>query len=228
MIRQEGFVSKDVVLFGNGDFARVASVYLEQDSPHQVAAFSVHEAYRTQPTLLGKPVVPFEKLPHEFPSEQCDMFVAVGFSKLNKVRAEICAACRAMGYRLISYVNSRAAVWGHVEMGDNCFIFENNVVQPFVKIGRNTIVWSGNHLGHDAVIGDDCFITSHAVISGNAKIGKRCFIGVNATIRDGVTIGDECVVGAGALILKDAAPGSVFQGQATEVSRVPSHRLRAV
>lgn len=221
-------MSNDVVLFGTGDFARVASVYLKQDSPYNVVAFSVHEAYRTEPVLLGRPVVPFEKLTAEYPPAQCAMFVAMGFSRLNKARAEIYQACKALGYNLISYVNSKAALWGEVELGDNCFVFENNVLQPFVKIGHDTILWSGNHIGHDAVIGNHCFITSHAVISGNVRIGNNCFVGVNATIRNDVTIGDESVIGAGALILKDAAPSSVFQGQATEVSRVPSHRLRAV
>ena len=221
-------MSTDVVLFGTGDFARVASVYLKQDSPYNVVAFSVHEAFRNEPTLLGKPVVPFEKLQAEYPPAQCAMFVAMGFSRLNKARAEIYHACKALGYNLITYVNSKAAVWGDVEFGDNCFVFENNVLQPFVKIGHDTILWSGNHIGHDAVIGNHCFITSHAVISGNVKIGNNCFVGVNATIRDGVTVGDESVIGAGALILKDAAPSSVFQGQATLVSRVPSHRLRAI
>ncbi|TXT38239.1 MAG: hexapeptide repeat-containing transferase [Planctomycetota bacterium] len=221
-------MAKDVILFGTGDFARVASVYLGKDSPHNVIGFTVHEAFRTSETLLGKPVIPFERLLTEYPPHQIDMFVAMGFRKLNKARAEIYHACKAMGYTLITYVNSKASLWGEVEMGDNVFIFENNVVQPFVKIGCDTIVWSGNHLGHDAVIGSHCFITSHAVISGNVTIGDNCFIGVNATIRDGITIGAESVIGAGALILSDAAPFSVFQGTATEVSRVPSHRLRGL
>jgi sugar O-acyltransferase (sialic acid O-acetyltransferase NeuD family) len=219
---------KDIVLFGTGDFARVASVYLEKDSPYRVTAFTVHESYRTSPTLLDKPVVPFETLLRDYPPQDCSMFVAMGFSKLNRARAQIYAACKTLGYELISYVNSRACTWGEVELGDNCFVFENNVLQPFVKIGSNTILWSGNHIGHDTVIGDHCFITSHSVISGNVNVGDNCFIGVNATIRDGVSIGKESVIGAGALILQDVAPNSVFQGQATELSRVPSHRLRAV
>jgi sugar O-acyltransferase (sialic acid O-acetyltransferase NeuD family) len=219
---------KDLILFGAGDFARVAAVYLERDSEHKVLGFTVHEAFRTEPTLLGKPIIPFEKMAAEYPPGQVNMLVAMGFRRLNKARAEIYHVCKSLGYCLITYVNSRAALWGEVELGDNVFIFENNVVQPFAKIGCNTIVWSGNHIGHDAAIGSHCFITSHAVISGNVKIGDNCFIGVNATIRDGVTIGNESVIGAGALILKDAPPFSVFQGEATEVSRVPSHRLRAI
>ena len=219
---------KKVVLFGVGDFARVASVYLAQDSPHEVVAFTVHEAYRTMDRLLGKPVVPFEELTDLYPPCDHAMFVAMGFSKLNKPRTEVYHACKALGYEMITYVNSRAAVWGEHEIGENCFVFEQNVIQPFVRIGNNVVLWSGNHIGHDSVIGDHCFLASHVVISGNTRIGANCFFGVNATVRDGVTIGAECVIGAGALVLKDLPPQSVVKGLPAELSNVPSTRLKAV
>lgn len=69
-------------------------------------------------------------------------------------------------------------------MGDNCFVFENQTIQPFVKIGNDVIIWSGNHIGHHSMIGDHCFISSHVVISGNVKIEPYCFLGVNSSIRD--------------------------------------------
>src|SRR5262245_13600986 len=37
-----GRASKRVVIFGVGDFAQVAAVYLAEDSPYDVAAFTVH------------------------------------------------------------------------------------------------------------------------------------------------------------------------------------------
>jgi len=191
-----------------------------------VVAFTVHREYIKEPTLLGKPVVPFEELEETHPPGAVKLLVAMGFRKVNKARAEIYEACKAKGYEFISYVCSKATVWGDLDVGENTFVFENNVIQPFVKIGRNCVLWSGNHIGHDAVIGDHCFVTSHVVVSGNAKVGDYCFVGVNATLRDGVTLGASCVIGAGALILKDAAEASVFRGEATEVSPVPSHRLK--
>ena len=57
-------------------------------------------------------------------------------------------------------------------------------------------------------------------------IGENSFLGVNATLRDNITLGARCIVGAGALVLADAPAGSVFPAQGTEVSRVPSHRVR--
>jgi sugar O-acyltransferase (sialic acid O-acetyltransferase NeuD family) len=221
-------MTKPVVIFGTGDFARVASVYLTQDSPHEVAAFTVHREFLTEATLLGKPVVPFEELDARYPPSQYAMLVATGFKGVNRNRATIYHQCKARGYELIRYVCSKAVVWGEVEWGDNVFVFEQNVIQPFVKIGSNTILWSGNHIGHDATIGDHCFIASHVVISGRSTVGDYCFLGVNSTLRDGVALGEGCVVGAGAVVLKDAAPSSVLKGTAAELSAVPSHRLKAI
>jgi sugar O-acyltransferase (sialic acid O-acetyltransferase NeuD family) len=207
----------DVVLFGTGDFAQVAYEYLRQDSPHDVVAFTVHERYIEVPELLGLPVVPFERVEELHPPSDTAMFVAVGFSGVNKTRRALYDECRARGYELISYVNSKAISWGgELEVGDNTFIFEANVIQPFVRIGSNVIIWSGNHIGHHSRIGDHCFIASHAVISGHVTIGEETFVGVNATFRDGVTVAPRCLIGAGALIMKDTEEGGVYSVRGTE------------
>ncbi len=215
-----------VVIFGTGYFGRLAFTYLTKDSPYEVAAFSLHKEYITDDKFMNLNVVPFEKIEESYPPDQYSMFVAVGYKRVNKARAEIYEVCKKKGYELISYINSRATLWGENEIGDNCFIFENNVIQPYVKVGNNVIIWSGNHIGHDSVIGDHCFIASHAVISGSVKIGPYCFIGVNATFRDGVTVAPRCVIGAGSLILKDTEEEAVYGVKGTEPSRIPSSRLR--
>ena len=52
----------------------------------------------------------------------------------------------AKGYAFISYISTRATVWTR-DIGVNCFILEDNTVQPHVKIGSNVIMWSGSHIG---------------------------------------------------------------------------------
>lgn len=200
----------NVVLFGTGDFARIAHVYLRDDSPHEVVAFTVHGEYAQTTEFRGLPLVPFEQLHERFPPGDFAMFVAIGFSRVNQARREVYEACKARGYELITYVSSRAMRSAETQIGDNCFIFEANVLQPFVRIGNDVVLWSGNHIGHDSVIGDHCFIASHAVISGNVTVGSSSFIGVNATIRDGVAIAPDCVIGAGALIMRDTKHGGVY------------------
>jgi sugar O-acyltransferase (sialic acid O-acetyltransferase NeuD family) len=172
--------------------------------------------------------VPFEELPSRYLLDTHEMFIALSYSKLNEVRKEKYLAAKALGYRLASYISSHATVLNQGRMGDNCFIFEDNTIQPFVTIGNNVTLWSGNHIGHHSTIHDHCFIASHVVISGGVEIGESCFIGVNATLRDHIKVGKQCVIGAGALLLSDAEPEGVYIGQATERAKVPSTRLRKI
>lgn len=219
-------MSAPVVIFGIGDFAEVASVYLAKDSPHEVAAFTVHDEFRRADTLIGKPVVRWEDLPDRFPPAEFAMFVAIGFSKVNGRRTEIYDECKRRGYELITYVSSHATHVDDLVVGDNCFIFEDNVIQPFVRIGNNVVIWSGNHIGHHSVIEDNCFIASHAVISGRVTIGRNSFVGVNATFVDGVTVAADCVIGAGALITADTSPRGVYKGRAARADDRTSDQLR--
>jgi sugar O-acyltransferase (sialic acid O-acetyltransferase NeuD family) len=205
----------DIVLFGVGAFARVAHEYLTKDSPHRVVAFTVHDQYIKEPKLFGLPVVPFETLEDSHPPTENAMFVALGFSRVNEARAEIYHACKERGYELITYVSSKAMHLGDLAVGENCFVFEANVIQPFVTIGNNVVLWSGNHIGHDVTIRDNVFVASHAVLSGHVTVGENCFIGVNATVRDQVTIAPRCILGAGALIMKDTVEGGVYAVRGT-------------
>jgi sugar O-acyltransferase (sialic acid O-acetyltransferase NeuD family) len=205
----------DVVLFGLGDFARVARIYLAEDSPHKVVAFTANERYVESDELDGLPVFPFETLTDTHAPDRCAMFVAIGFSGVNRARREVYEQCRERGYELISYVSSKATHMGKLQLGDNCFVFEENVIQPNVRIGNDVILWSGNHIGHDSTIEDHVFVASHAVISGNVTIGDSSFVGVNATFRDGVTVAPRCVIGAGALIMRDTVEGGVYSVRGT-------------
>jgi sugar O-acyltransferase (sialic acid O-acetyltransferase NeuD family) len=221
-------MSQKVLIFGVGDFARVACFYLEHDSPMDVAAFTVHEKFIEAKELMGRPVVAWETLRESYPPSEYDMFVAIGYSKVNRNRALVFEEACAAGYEMITYVCSKATTWPDLTVGKGSFIFENNVIQPFVRIGSNTVLWSGNHIGHDSTIGSNVFITSHVVISGNCVVGDNTFIGVNATVRDGITIGHDCVVGAGTVILRDAPPESVYKSISTPAASFASGDLRRI
>jgi sugar O-acyltransferase (sialic acid O-acetyltransferase NeuD family) len=207
-------VSK-VVIFGAGDFARIAYVYLSKDSPYDVAAFTVNEAYRRDRTLLGLEVVPFEQVEVLYPPSEYRMFVAVGYTDMNRGRARVCGESKQKGYELITYVNSKAIQWGDIEVGENCFVLENSVIQPFVKIGNGVVIWSGAFIGHDSCIGDHCFIAPQVTIAGNVTMGEHCFVGANATVRDGIRIAPECLIGPGALITRDTTVGSAYMARGT-------------
>ncbi|AOW12642.1 transferase [Hydrogenophaga crassostreae] len=219
---------KKLVIFGCGEIAQLAHFYFSTDSEYEVAAFTVDASYIKESEFCGLPVVAFEDITNKYPPENCDIFVALSYSKLNAVRKEKFLAAKEKGYRLPSFISSYATMLNDGNIGENCFIFEDNTIQPFVKIGNNVTLWSGNHIGHHSVVMDHTFIASHVVVSGGVEIGEQCFIGVNATLRDHIKVGDRCVIGAGALLLADAAAEGVYIGAATERARVPSTRLRGI
>jgi sugar O-acyltransferase (sialic acid O-acetyltransferase NeuD family) len=221
-------MSKRLIIFGTGDIAQLAHYYFTTDSDYEVVAFTVDAAYIRENTFSGHPVVAFETVAEKYPPEDCDFFVALSYSKLNSIRKEKYLAAKALGYKFVSFVSSRATVLNDGRIGENCFILEDNTIQPFVTIGNNVTLWSGNHIGHHSIIKDHTFIASHVVISGGVEIGEQCFVGVNATLRDHIRVGARCVIGAGALLLGDAEPEGVYIGRATERSKVPSMKLRGI
>lgn len=220
--------AKELVIIGAGETALLAYEYFTHDSNFEVVAFSVDRAFIKETSVCGLPVVAFDELVNQYPPERCCCFVAMGSAKLNRQRAEWYCKAKEKGYRLASYVSSRAFVWHNVEIGDNCFILEDNTLQPFVKIGNNVVLWSGNHVGHRSKIADHCFITSHVVISGFCSIGESSFIGVNATLADEVSIGKDNFICAGAIIGESTEENKIYRGAPSEVVKVSARRFSRV
>lgn len=201
-----------IVIFGVSQLADLAHFYFEHDSSHDVVAFTVDKNYLTSNEHRGLPVIPFEEIEKKYPPIENKMFLPISFKQMNHLRRNKYEAAKAKGYDCVSYISSKASTWPDLNVGENCFIFEDNTIQPFVKIGNNCVLWSGNHIGHHSVIRDHVFITSHVVISGCCDIGAYSFFGVNATIRDETVIGEATLVGMGAIITKDTPPFSIWLG----------------
>jgi sugar O-acyltransferase (sialic acid O-acetyltransferase NeuD family) len=214
-----------LIIFGIGDVARLAHYYFKRDSEHEVQAFAVDEKYRQSDSFLDLPLVSFETVIEQYPPRNHKMFVALGYSGMNKARATKYYEAKSKGYELVSYISSRCSFLTDYPVGDNCFVLEDNTVQPFVRIGNNVTMWSGNHIGHDVVIEDHCFLASHIVVSGYVHIGPSCFLGVNATLRNAITIAPETLIGAGAIIMKDTVEKGVYLPQRAELFKKKSDEI---
>jgi sugar O-acyltransferase (sialic acid O-acetyltransferase NeuD family) len=217
--------SKEIVIFGAGETAHLAYEYFTHDSDFQVVAFSVDPEYMTETEFLGLPVLNSDEITNRFPPDSYGAFVAASSGKLNRVRRSVYERTRSLGYDLVSYVSSQAFVWHNVMIGENCFILEDNTLQPFVEIGNNVVLWSGNHVGHRSVIKDHCFVSSHCVISGFCTINESCFLGVNCTLENNLEVGEDNFIGAGAIIRKSTSPKDFYQQDKTSPAKIDSHRL---
>jgi acetyltransferase-like isoleucine patch superfamily enzyme len=193
-----------VIIFGVADFASLAHFYLRHDTKHEVVAFSVSAEYMpTSRTFQGLPVIALEEVERTYPASDYAFFAPMSPRKMNRLRESVYKQIKAKGYQLISYVSSRATVWPEAQIGDNCFILEDNTLQPYTPIGNNVVLWSGNHIGH-------------------CTVEPFCFFGVNATIRDGLKIAEGSLIAMAANIMADTEPWGVYKGSPAKKGQVLS------
>jgi sugar O-acyltransferase (sialic acid O-acetyltransferase NeuD family) len=214
-----------LVIVGDSLFAEIAYEYFTHDSSYEVVAFAVERDYRKRDHLFGLPVVDFEALRDRYDPASHAVYVALVYTQLNRLRARLAATASELGYPLASYVSTKAFVWRNVELGEHCFIFENNVVQPFVKMGSNVVLWSGNHIGHHSTIRDNVFVSSHVVVSGSVDIGENSFLGVNSTLVNDIAVGRDTWLGPNVTLTRDAPPGSVYRPARSERRDTSSYQL---
>lgn len=203
---------RKLVIFGAGEFAHIAYEYFTYDSDYEVVGFVVDDEFHNFGAFQELPLIPLSEMHIRFPNSDYEVFVALTATNMNKDRARLFDYFKSKSYKLASYVSSHAFVWRNVSIGENTFIFENNVLQPFVSVGDNCILWSGNHIGHRTEIGDNVFISSHVVLSGYCVVENNCYFGVNATVHNNIRIARDGIVGAGAMISKDTLEGLVYVG----------------
>lgn len=203
--------NKKVVIFGVLDTAELAHFYLTHDSEYEVVAFTVNREYLKENTFHGLPVVAYEDVATLYPPGEFYFFAPMTGRKMNTLREQVYLSAKAKGYPVISYISSKATMFGNT-IGENCFILEDNTIQPFTTIGNNVVLWSGNHIGHHGRIDDHVFFTSHVVLSGHCHVHSHCFFGVNATIRDYTQLATGTLVGMSASIVKDTEEWGVYIG----------------
>lgn len=201
-----------VVIFGVLDTAQLAHYYLKKDPMVEVVAFTVHGSYiPASKQFEGLPVVPFETLEDRFPSSEYKLFAPMTGRRMNRLRESVYLQGKGKGYDFISYVSPKATVNDNV-IGENCFILENSVLEPFAVIGNNVVIWSGSHVSHHGEIKDHVFLAPRVVLAGHCLVNAYAWIGANSTVINHCTIGEGTCVGMGALITQDTQPWQLYIG----------------
>jgi sugar O-acyltransferase (sialic acid O-acetyltransferase NeuD family) len=218
---------KKLVIVGASLFAEVAYTYFSKDTEYEVVAFAIEGDFlgKSSAKLFDLQITPFETLEDSHPPSDYSAFVAITYTKLNRVRTRLYTSLKEKGYHLASYISPSAFITPTTSIGDNCFIFEDNTIQPFTHIGNNVILWSGNHVGHHSTIADNCFVSSHVVISGNCSIGASTFLGVNSTISNDITVETDNWIGPCCLITKNTRPSSIYTTDPAKLSKISTERF---
>lgn len=200
---------ENIIVFGNSDFTKLTSIYLEQK--YNICAYTVNSDFISTTSFLSKPLIDFEKIEKHYPANKYKMFISLGYTKRNTLRERIYNEAKNKGYTCISYIHPTCIISPDVKIGENVFMFERVIVQPFTKLGNNILVQSSASICHDSIINDNVFIGSNACINGFVTICTNSFIGANATIRDHVTIAKKSLIGAGVVINENTEESYVYK-----------------
>ena len=214
-------MKKPTVLVGNGKYASAIYHYLTHDSDIEVGAFTVDKQYIDTTIKHNLPVVAFETVEQSYPPDQFRMLVALGFKQQNQLRYQHYLEAKQKGYQFVSYIASSASVW-NAEIGENCIILDQVVMQPFVTVGTNTIISSNAFIGHHTNVGNNCFIAGQASIAGCVTINENTIIGMNSSVKEGLVIGKSCTVGSSAAVVSNIDDGQTVVGvPAKQIVRKP-------
>lgn len=219
---------KKLIIFGTGSAAR--EIYIElahhPEPTHTVVAFAKDDQYvEENETLYDLPVVPFGQVHSLYPPDEHEMMIAVIDLKYMETRIDRYNEAKAKGYHLASCVSAHARVWPTLNIGDNCFIGSDVVINPSATIGDNVFISPGIVIPHDTVVGDHSFFAVGVTMAGCVTIEPSCFFGAGAILRNNVTIGHHSVIGTGAVIVGDTEPYSVYMAQAAEKVAISSKQL---
>jgi sugar O-acyltransferase (sialic acid O-acetyltransferase NeuD family) len=205
-----------VILFGTGRGADVAFRFLKRDSDHEVCGFSTDRKYIERDTFRDLPVAAFEDVERQFPPDQYKFLILLGYQGMNGLRAQKYLTAKAKGYGFISYVNSQFYRAEDLDIGENCFILDNQSISLDVKIGNNVVMWSSNHIGDLSTIGDHSWLASHVTVAAAVNVQPYCFLGIGATVGNKLTLGQRTFVGANALVASSTEENSVHVASASD------------
>jgi sugar O-acyltransferase (sialic acid O-acetyltransferase NeuD family) len=214
-----------LIIFGNGAVAEVLFYYLKRDTDFQLSGFTVDRNVLQRDTLLDLPVVPFDEVTERFPPDEFKMMIAVGYVKVNQLRAERFYQAKELGYELVSYTSPKASIWSGLEIGENCRIGDHCTISPYTKIGNDVWIGSGSGIGHHVVIKDHCYFSTRVSVAGFVTIEPYCYIGTGAVIRNNITIARSCIIGAGAVILGDTQEKGVYMAPSAEKLPINSDQI---
>lgn len=193
---------KKLIIFGNGDFARLLKYYIDDDDTREIVCFTVNESEIKDKTFEGLPVVPFETIVEKMPPESYEILLGIGNVHMNDTRKRIFEECKAKGYTIASFIHSSSKTH-NLEMGEGNIILEDCLFYPFAKIGQGNLFWDHVLISHDCVIGDFNTFSGSADMAGYVKVGNNGYFGKQCLLNDGIIVGDYVLIGACAYAKKN-------------------------
>lgn len=202
---------KQIVIYGTSSFAKRIYQYIQNEKSHQVLAFCVHRDFIIETEINELPVYAFEDLSSKLNMNLVEILIAVGYSRMNKIREEVFCECKLLGYNVASFMSKYALIQTE-DIGEGNIILHNAYIGVNCQIGNCNVISFGNSLGHDNIIGNFNFISTSVIFGGGSVIKNNCFVGLNSTLKSGILIDDYSLVGSATNVLHSTDKYGVYVG----------------
>lgn len=203
--------------------AKIMDYYFSRDSNYIVSAFTVNKSFIKTQSFLKKKIIEFENIEKTHPPDEFTMFVALGPSKVNKIREAKYIEAKSKGYSFANYISPNSVC--NSPLGDNNFIGDMSVINPFVVFGNNNLVWEHVIINNSVKIGNNCYMSPKSSIGTKSIIKDNSIIGTGSTIKTGVTVREETLVGANCYISIDTKKNGVYGEKNSKMYGRLSHKV---
>jgi sugar O-acyltransferase (sialic acid O-acetyltransferase NeuD family) len=115
-------------------------------------------------------------------------------------------------------VHPSAEISPSVKLSCGVTVLSRVIIQTSAVLHDHVIVNNGSILEHDVKVGAFSHIAPGVVTGGGCKIGSGVMLGLGSRLRDHVIIGDNAIIGAGSVVVTDIPDGETAVG-------IPAKRL---
>ena len=208
---------KKIVIIGNGSYARMLNQYMKMSGWDEISAYAVDEYCIGEAELDGIEVISLEKLKADYPCEEYDLVLGIGYVQMAKVRKRVFEQCKSWGYHFQNYIHPTAIISPDAQIGEGNNILEGVIVEAGVTIGNANLFFGGSMVGHESMIGNYNTFSVKSTIAGLVTVGNHCFLGVSSAVKDHVTLKDYVLLGAMAYGFKNMEEYSVVVPAKSEI-----------
>lgn len=202
---------KNIVIYGETDFAVRIYSYIKLENCMNVLAFTNAKAFKEKDTIQNIPVIAFEDLYEKLGNVEFSILIAIGYVQMNNIRKKIYKECKDAGHHIATFISKTSTLYSE-NIGEGCIIMPNVYIGPNCEIGKCNIIASCTCLSHDNNIGDFNFISSNAIFGGHSTVCNNNFIGLGCIIRDGIKLHNYSLIGSGTNLLSSTEPEGIYVG----------------
>ncbi len=80
------------------------------------------------------------------------------------------------------------------------------------KIGNDNLFMAQAHVAHDCILGNEIIMANAATLAGHVEIADKANVGAYSGIHQFCTVGREAFIGGYSVVVKDAMPFAIIQG----------------